>query len=144
MLFKKRTKLSQVVEDNEPLARYIFSKEHYSKEKKRVKRQAFLPKQNTVSVIRHKNCPKDCILKIGKKLEKSRVSSLKAWCSIQTQDVRSIDSLDIVSDTSNNQHRRHANIINFPDAKIRQIADDLAELASENKSLVVFNLYDPV
>ena len=50
--------------------------------------------------------------------------------------MRFLDDLDVVSDTSNNQHRRHANIINFPKAKMRQIADDLAELARKNKSLV--------
>ena len=142
MIFKKKTKLSEFIENDEPLARYIFSKEHYSTQKKRIKRQAFMPppkNQDKLSVIRQKNCSKDCLLKIGKKLEKQRNQSLKALCSIITQDVRTLD-LDVVSDTSNNQHRRHANIIKFPysEAKTRQIADKLATKASENKSLEVF------
>ena len=136
MIFKKKAKLSESIENDEPLARYIFSKEHYSAQKKRIKRQAFMPPKNLkLSVIRHKDCPKDCLLKIGKKLEKQR--NLKALCSIITQDVRTLD-LDVVSDTSNNHHRRHANIIKFSEAKKRQIADKLATIASENKSLVVF------
>lgn len=139
MIVKKRTKLNHVVGDDEPLARYIFSKDHFSKEILRVKRQAFMPPKNTnkLSVFRHKNCHEDCILKIGKKIEKTREQSLKAYCSVQTEDVRAINNLDVVSDTSNNQHRRHANIINFHEAKIREIADDLAELASKNKSLIL-------
>lgn len=137
MIFKKREKLDDIVEDDEPLARYIFSKNHFSMEKTRVRRQAFMPPKNTnkLSVFRHKNCHEDCILKIGKTIEETREQSLKAFCSVQTEDVRAINDLDVVSDTSNNQHRRHANIINFPEAKIREIADDLAELASKNKSL---------
>lgn len=139
MIFKKKMKLNPRIEDNEPLARYLFSEKHFSKEKQRVKRQAFMPtKENKVSVIRHKDCPEDCALKIGKKLEDTRTTSLKAFCSILTKDVRAINNLNVVSDTSNYQHRRHANIIGFSEAKMRAIADDLAELASENKSLVVF------
>ncbi len=37
MVFKKRKKLNKIVENDEPLARYIFYKNHFSKEKKRVK-----------------------------------------------------------------------------------------------------------
>lgn len=46
MVFKKRKKLNKIVENDEPLARYIFYKNHFSKEKKRVKRQAFMPYKN--------------------------------------------------------------------------------------------------
>lgn len=136
MILKK--KLNPIIENDEPLTRYIFSKEYYSKENKRIKRQAFMPPKNTnkLSVIRSKNCPENSILKIGKELEKQRPQSLKALCSLLTKDVRNLD-LDVVSDTSNNQHERHANIINFPEAKMRQIANDLAGLATKNKSLLV-------
>ena len=139
MIFKKTSKLNPIVEDDEPLGRYIFSKNHYSKENQRVKRQAFMPpprNEKKLSVMRHKNCSKDCILKIGKQLEKERKQSLKALCSIRTKNVRDL-GLDVVSDTSNNQHRRHANIINFPEAKMRELADELASIATRNKSLLV-------
>ncbi len=138
MIFKKTSKLNPVVEDDEPLGRYIFSKNHYSKENQRVKRQAFMPPENgkKLSVMRHKNCSEDCILKIGKQLEKERKQSLKALCSILTKDARSLD-LDVVSDTGNNQHRRHANIINFPEAKMRELANELANIATRNKNLLV-------
>ena len=122
--------LSTLIEDNEPLARYIFSKSHFTEQ--RVKRQAFMPREDKVSVIRHKECLIDYILKIGKQMEKNRRESLKAIASILTQDLRSINSLDVESDTSNKQHRRHANIKNFHgynDAKIRQLAQKLADKA---------------
>ena len=46
--------------------------------------------------------------------------------------MRSINGLDVASDTSNKQHIRHANIKNFHgynDAKIRQLAQKLADKA---------------
>ena len=128
MIFKKRKKLDEIIENDEPLARYIFSKSYFSEN--RIKRHAFMPYRTKVSVIRHKNCPQDCLLKIGKKIEKQRGHSLKAIGSVLTEDIRSIDSLDIEADTRG-QHRRHANIKNFNynDAKIRQIAQVLASKA---------------
>ena len=143
MIFKKRDKLSKTVQDDEPLARYIFSKSHFSKENKRIRPQAFMPpkNKNTISVIRHKECSEIDILKIGKIMGKNRTTSLKAYCSVLTKEVRTINDLDVQSDTSNNQHKRHANIIidstNYNKAKIKQITEDLAEMASNNNSLRV-------
>ena len=122
--------LSPLIEDDEPLARYIFSKSHFTKQ--RVKRQAFMPLKDKVSVIRHKECLIDYILKIGKQMEKNRRERLKAIASVLTQDVRSMNGLDVESDTSDKQHKRHANIKNFHgynDAKIRQLAQKLADKA---------------
>ena len=123
--------LNETIEDSEPLARYIFDKDYFSKKDNRIKRQAFMPPKNKteVSVIRHKNCPQNCILRIGKKL---RDKSLKAVGSILTEDVRSIDGLDVEPDTSKGQHRRHANIKSFRSynkVKIRSLAQDLASQA---------------
>ena len=143
MIFKKRDELSKTVQDNELLARYIFSKSHFSKENKRIKPQAFIPpkNKNTISVIRQNECSKTDILKIGKTIEETRGSSLKAYCSVLTKEVRAINDLDVKSDTSNNQHKRHANIIinpkNYNKAKIKQITEDLATIASNNNSLKV-------
>jgi len=64
----KKTSLSSFVYNDEPLTRYIFSKEHYSRNGKRVKRQAFMPPSNKkLSVIRSQNCSENSVLKIGKK-----------------------------------------------------------------------------
>ena len=133
MRFKKKEELSENVADDEPLARFIFSNSHFSKETRRVKRQAFMPRNGKVSVIRHKNCPEDCLLKIGKIMEKKRDNSLKAVSSVLTKDVRLINGLDVESDISGEQHRRHANIKNFGnynEAKIKQIARKLAQKAN--------------
>ena len=132
----KKEKLSEIIEEEEPLARYIFSKNHFSLNKP--KRQAFMPYRNKVSVIRHKNCPQDCLLKIGKKMETNRRQTLKAISSILTKEVRSINGLDVESDTSGGQHRRHANIKNFnnyKEAQIRQLATKLANKAQLIKVL---------
>jgi len=125
MPLKKQEELNEVIENDEPLARYIYEKKHFSKENKRVKEQAFHPPKDktTVSVIRHKDCPKDCILKIGEKL---RNKNVKAVGSILTKDVRSMNGLDVESDTSGNQHRRHANIRNFTKALKKKLAQGLA------------------
>ena len=134
MVFKKQNMLSSIVEDEEPLARYIFSKSHFRRANGSIKSQAFMPNQykKTVSIIRHKDCSETCLLKIGKNMETKRGHSLKAVCSLSAKNVRSIDGLDVESDTSRGQHRRHANIMgfnNWTDAKIRQIAKELAEKA---------------
>ena len=131
----KSEHLNNFVEDNEPLARYIFFKAHFSRQQNRIKRHAFMPpskNKNEVSVIRHKNCPKDCILEIGHKIASSRQKSLEAVSSIRVDRVRSINYLDVESDTSKGQHRRHANIkgfCNYTDAKVRDIAQKLANSA---------------
>ena len=122
--------INAFVRDDELLARYIFSKSHFSEN--RIKRHAFMPYKSKVSVMRYgkKEGYLNCLLQIGEKIEKSRNNSLKAIASILTKDVRSINGLDVEPDTSNRQHRRHANIKNFDqytDAKIRQIAQKLAE-----------------
>ena len=122
--------LNPLIEDDEPLARYIFSNSHFNKQ--RVKRQAFMPCKDKVSVIRHKECLIKYILEIGKQMEKSRRERLKVIASILTQDVQSTNGLDVESDTSDKQHIRHANIKNFHgynDAKIRQLAQKLADKA---------------
>ena len=131
----KSEQLNNFVENDEPLARYIFSKTDFSKQNNRVKHHAFMPptkNKNEISVIRHKNCSKDCILKIGRKTANFRQQSLKAVSSIRANQVRSINDLDVESDTSKGQHRRHANITgfhNYTDAKVRNIAQKLADSA---------------
>ena len=134
MPVEKQIKLSKIVEDKEPLARIIFYKRHFSKENGRIKRQAFMPaKDKKVSVIRHKGCPKDCYLRIAERIEEIRGKNLEAIGSISTEDVRVINNLDVESDTSGGQHRRHANIKNFNnynDAKIKKLAQELARKAS--------------
>ena len=133
MIRKRKEPLSQVVGDDEPLARFLFQRNQFSKEKERVRRQAFDPPKdkNKVSVFRVQDCSKDCFLKIREMLEQDRKKTSKAVAYILTKKVRYIDGLDVESDISNNQHRRHANIINFsyPRAKRQEIAQELANEA---------------
>ena len=134
MKIKNKKPLPNSVLYDEPLARYIFDKKHFSKEKRRIKRQAFMPPKDikTVSVIRYINCPKDCILQIGQKVGKSGERKLKAVASILTEDALSSNNLKVEADTKGSHHRRHANIIfgDYVDAKKRQVAQDLATKAS--------------
>ena len=134
MKIKNKNPLSDFVLGNEPLARYIFDKKHFSKENKRVKRQAFMPPtgKKTVSVIRHTNCTKDCILKIGEKTGTTAKRQLKAVGSLLTKDALSINNLKVEADAGGSHHRRHANIVfggDYDDAKKRQVAQDLAKKA---------------
>ena len=141
--------LNNEIENNEPLARYVFSENHFKND--RFKRGAFMPPNPSsnffeLSVIRHENCPADCLLKIGKKIKSQRRDESKKdekfkciIATISAKDIRKIDKLNVKSDTSNNQHRRHANIINFHSekAKRKQQAQNLANKAKiiriENK-----------
>ena len=134
MKIRNKKPLPDSVLNNEPLARYIFDKKHFSKEKKRIKRQAFMPPKGkkTVSVIRHTNCAKDCILKIGKKTGIAGNRQLKAVGSLLTKDALSINNLKVEADVGGIHHRRHANIVfggDYVDAEKRQIAQDLAKKA---------------
>ncbi len=127
--------LPSKITDDEPLARYIFSSQHFSKTNNRIKRQAFMPPvgQDTISVIRHKDFPKPQLVTHGQSLETQRKLSLKAIASIITQDVRSIPPLDVETDQSQGQHPRHAHITHFKadysEAKRRTLAQDLASKA---------------
>jgi len=66
---------------------------------------------------------------------------LKAFCSVLSKNVRKL-GLNVVSDTSHEQHKRHANIINFTEAKKRQLADELASIATKNESLVILENHE--
>ena len=131
---KIKKPLPDFVLDDEPLARYIFEKSHFSKDNKRIKRQAFMPPtgKKTVSVIRHTNCSKNCVVKIGEKTGAVSKRKLKAIGSILTKDALSANTLKVEADTAGSHHRRHANIVfgsDYVDAKRRQIAQDLAKKA---------------
>lgn len=125
--------LLQKVTDDEPLARYIFSNQHFSKNHKRIKRQAFMPPsgKDKVSVMRCKDFPNTPLIKYGQLLADQRESSLKAIASILTKEVRSIPPLNVEADQSKGQHPRHAHIINmdYSKAKHRDLAQDLASKA---------------
>ena len=122
--------LSSVVQADEPLARYIFYSNHFSRTGP--KRQAFAPYKNEVSVMRHQNCCLDELIKIGNTVGGRRGRPVKAIASIVTRDVRAVDELDVVPDTRRGQHYRHANIVKFRQevAQQKQQASRLAEKAS--------------
>ena len=135
MKIKNKKPLPDSILNDEPLARYIFDKKHFSKENKRIKRQAFMPPKGkkTVSVIRHTNCAEACILKIGEKIGVARKRKLEAVGSLLTKDVLSTSYLKVEADTGGSHHRRHANIVfsgDYVDAEKRQVAQDLAKKAS--------------
>ena len=134
---KIKKPLPDSVSNNEPLARYIFDRKHFSKENKRIKEHAFMPPKGkiTVSVIRYTDCTEACILKIGEEIGVARNRTLKAVGSILTKDVLAVNNnLKVEADTERGQHRRHANIVfnggDYSDAKTKEIAQDLAKKAS--------------
>ena len=132
MSVSEQKPLDSFIKNKEPLARYIFSKNHFSAKNNRIKYHAFIPYEHKLSVIRHKKCPEGCLLKIGRDIEKKRTGNLKAVASLSAKVVRSIEGLDVESDTVGGQHRRHANIVGFnclSSAKVRERAQDLANKA---------------
>ena len=123
--------LSKTVSPNEPLARYLFSRNHYSSVNERVKHQAFMPKYDNpeVSVFRIDGLTDVKIWQIGENIaQESRRPSLKGRADIMTLVVQKCNLIV----NSNNNPPRHANITEWPDDKSKrlQIAMELAEQAT--------------
>lgn len=64
--------------DDEKLARYIFSARHFSRQKQRVKAEAYMPSRGEVSVFRIDGLDEGAVWKIGSNVALKREQTLHA------------------------------------------------------------------
>jgi hypothetical protein len=102
--------LKATVDDNEKLARYIFSTRHFSRQPTRVKMEAYMPSRGEVSVFRINGLDQASIWEIGSDVAKKRERTLYARGDTNAEDVRKI-GLNIRPDEP---PPRHANIVDWP------------------------------
>ena len=102
--------------DDEKLARYIFSARHFSREKLRVKAEAFMPSRGEVSVFRIDGLGEAATWEIGSDVAMKREQTLYARGDTKTDEIRKIRvdeiRLEIVPDEP---PPRHANIVGWPE-----------------------------
>jgi hypothetical protein len=119
------------VPPNEKLARFIFSKKHFSVEKREVKFKAFTPPSNSddISVYRISGLSDSGVWEIGREYVQRKDRTIKARANLSAEAVYA-NNLEVVPDTL--PHELHANIRPFPaDRRARdRIAKQLA-LASQ-------------
>ncbi|HUE81822.1 MAG TPA: hypothetical protein VMM84_06880 [Pyrinomonadaceae bacterium] len=99
------------VSDNEQLARYIFSKSHFSRQSNRVKAEAYMPNRGQVSVFRIDGLTESAIWGIGDYIALKRERTLYGRGDTTANQVRNA-GLDISSDEP---PPRHANLIGWPE-----------------------------
>ena len=129
---KQKIDTTKTVKSEEYLARFLNQKNKFSKNK--VKHSAFYPPKgtSTTSVFRHDNYSHDKLIEIGK----NQKIIIKAIASVQVKNIISL-TLSVVSDTTGNQHPKHAHIV-FPIKnnseenfhKIKYICMDIAKHAN--------------
>jgi len=116
------------IQPKEPLARFIFSSSHFSRENERVKHNAFLPAADgKTSVYRTKELSETEKWAIGDEVAEKRRQILHARGDIVAADV----SKAKVRVAPSEPPPRHANIESWPAEKSAQklIAIDLADAA---------------
>jgi hypothetical protein len=121
--------LKATIDDNENLARFIFSRKHFSRQQQRVKAEAYMPSRGEVSVFRIDGLERTAIWKIGSDVASKREQTLYAHGDTKGSEVRRV-GLDIRPDEP---PPRHANIVGWPENdKPRQkvIALQLAAVAA--------------
>jgi len=110
----------------DPLARYILSKRHFSRQNNRVKGAAFMPPENLrLSVFRIKGLNEDDMWAIGEAyVAKPSKKTLYGRGDVTVSAVRQIE-LDLDAD---NEPPRHADIVGWPEEKSAQklLAEELA------------------
>jgi hypothetical protein len=130
--FLKKDSVTEEINSQEVIARYITSQRWYSRQKDIVKPQAFMPPPNLkLSVFRIDNLSEPEIWKIGinKVINKiNKPTNLHGRADIQALNILG-NNLQIEPD---NTPPRHANIIGWPELKEKRIsiAQELAAKAS--------------
>jgi len=112
----------------DPLARFIYSSSHFSRENKRVKHNAFMPAaDNKTSVYRTKELNEAGTWNIGGEVAQARKQTLHARGDIVATDVSKAGLRVVPSEPP----PRHANIEDWPTEKSAQKlkAIDLADAA---------------
>ena len=130
--FLKKDSVTEEINSQEVIARYITSQRWYSRQKDIVKPQAFMPPPNLkLSVFRIGNLSEPEIWKIGiKKVinKMNKPTNLHGRADIQALNILG-NNLQIEPD---NTPPRHANIIGWPELKEEQksMAQELAAKSS--------------
>ena len=111
-----KSDLPRVVGEDEPLARFIFSSEHFAETKGLVKPKAFLPDgRGETSVFRVISLSSSEIWNIGNGI---RAEHAKACARIATRAVR---HAGLQVDAAPEDHPRHAVIVGWPSEKHRKL-----------------------
>jgi len=122
------------VAENEPLARFIRQKSQYKPSTLQVRGVLFMPPRDAteLSVSRVGALSDPAIEELGRSVVLQAGNSLKGWCILIADKVRSIRKFGVVSDEPDDHHFYHAHITGFPVEKseLMEAADDLAEAAS--------------
>jgi hypothetical protein len=116
------------IEAEDPLARFIYSSSHISRENKRIKHNAFMPAADgKTSIFRTKGLEEGDTWAIGEEVAAKRSQTLHARGDIVAADVFKAKLRIVPSEPP----PRHANIEDWPAEKSAQklIAIDLAETA---------------
>ena len=106
------------LDSNDPLARFLTSKNHYSRQNNRVRANAFLPPADRkLSVFQIKELAETEIWRIGETcISQPTGRTLHGRADIS---VLSVHNVDLKIDP-NNKPPRHANIIGWPEEKSKQ------------------------
>jgi hypothetical protein len=116
------------IKPTDPLARFIYSSSHFSRERNRVKHNAFMPDgDRKTSVFRTKDLNEAETWAIGDGVAQQRAQTLHARGDILVADVSKVNLRVVPSEPP----PRHANIQDWPEEKSAQKlkAIDLADAA---------------
>lgn len=133
--------LPSEVADGEPLARFIRQKSQYKPSTLQARGVLFMPPREAgmLSVSRVGTLSEPAVEELGRHVVEQAGSTLKGWCILETQRVRSIRDFGVVSDEPDDRHHYHAHITGFPREKsgLMEAADDLAEAAGPVRLVAV-------
>lgn len=120
---------------NEPITRFIYSKRHFSIEKRTINTAAFDPKpQSELSVFRTRRLSQLQIWDLAEKyISPLRAPRLKARGDLSISNVLDIS---LVFNPATESHKRHAVILGWPDSR-----DETLELAAELADRSLLHLY---
>lgn len=119
------------VDPNELLARFVFSRRHFSRDNDRVKAGAFLPAPNgELSVNRHREATQAEIWQVGNQIAQTRETTL--YCRGDVLAATYASQRLGVEATPVEGNPNHANVVNWPmedKAALKLIAEEIAVAA---------------
>lgn len=119
-----------VLSEGDELSRFLFQSNEFSREKRIVKRLAFMPARDGTTSVYHTTglLPNEIVDIARTHVTPYRGKPAYGWAEIQVQSVREIG----LKTDFNNEPPRHVNITNWPVEKDRQmsLAQQLAAAAS--------------
>ena len=122
------------VDSQEMLARYVFSKSHISREKRRIKPNAFMPPMNLeLSVTRHRDTTEAEIWTIGDDTAAKTNRTLYARGDVLTATYCSQKLQVLAAPELSMNNPNHANVVGWPEndkAAVKLIAMELAAVAN--------------